>query len=128
MDTKLALSLDPFTSAYLFALMWANISDDEGTPLDEYGTDDLDSGTVTVAEAECKRFQKENAEFLEIAYSENDEYDESQAGHDFALTRNCHGTGFWDRGLGDTGEKLTKAALSYKALNGFFQDGKVYFE
>lgn len=31
-------------------------------------------------------------------------------GHDFWLTRNGHGTGFWDRGLGELGEKLTQAA------------------
>lgn len=28
-------------------------------------------------------------------------------GHDIALTRNGHGAGFWDRGLGESGDKLT---------------------
>lgn len=31
-----------------------------------------------------------------------------QIGHDFWLTRNGHGAGFWDRGQGALGDKLTK--------------------
>lgn len=31
----------------------------------------------------------------------------SQFGHDLALTRNGHGAGFWDRGLGESGVVLT---------------------
>ena len=30
-----------------------------------------------------------------------------QIGHDLWLTRNGHGAGFWDRGLGDRGDSLT---------------------
>lgn len=32
----------------------------------------------------------------------------SQIGHDLILTINGHGAGFWDRGLGELGNKLTK--------------------
>ena len=35
------------------------------------------------------------------------------AGHDFALTRNWHGTGFWDRGLGEIGDMLTNECRPY---------------
>ena len=35
------------------------------------------------------------------------------AGHDFALTRNGHGAGFWDRGLGEMGDMLTKECEPY---------------
>lgn len=31
-------------------------------------------------------------------------------GHDLYLTRNSHGAGFWDRGMGDLGLRLTEAA------------------
>lgn len=34
-------------------------------------------------------------------------------GHDFYLTRNGHGAGFWDRGLGDLGDRLTGASEPY---------------
>ena len=42
-----------------------------------------------------------------------------QIGHDFWLTRNHHGAGFWDRGLEALGERLTAAAQT-------FGDGDVY--
>ena len=35
------------------------------------------------------------------------------AGHDFALTRNGHGTGFWDRGLGEMGDMLSNECKTY---------------
>jgi hypothetical protein len=34
----------------------------------------------------------------------------SQLGHDLFLTRNRHGAGFWDRGLGEIGDELTEVA------------------
>lgn len=33
--------------------------------------------------------------------------DAAQIGHDLILTTNGHGAGFWDRGLGELGQKLT---------------------
>lgn len=35
------------------------------------------------------------------------------AGHDFWLTRNGHGAGFWDRGMGALGDRLTAACKPY---------------
>jgi len=43
--------------------------------------------------------------------------DASQAGHDLALTRNHHGTGFWDRDAGKPGDVLTESA---KALGEYY--------
>jgi hypothetical protein len=41
----------------------------------------------------------------------SDDFD--RHGCDFALTRNHHGLGFWDRGYGDAGKALTRAAHAY---------------
>lgn len=38
-------------------------------------------------------------------------------GHDLMLTRNEHGAGFWDRGLGDLGDRLSEAAKVYGSLS-----------
>ena len=54
-----------------------------------------------------------------------DEYDDltasglnmGQIGHDFWLTREGHGAGFWDRGLGDIGRRLTDAARVYGSID-----------
>lgn len=37
----------------------------------------------------------------------------AQCGHDFVLTANGHGAGFWDRGLGAVGDRLTEATRGY---------------
>lgn len=39
--------------------------------------------------------------------------DPEQLGHDFSLTRNGHGAGFWDRGLGERGTYLTALCKPY---------------
>ena len=73
---------------------------------------------------ECAEFQATHATLLSEAY--RDRYDASSAGHDFWLTRNHHGAGFWDRGLGEVGRKLTEAAHVYGDYDLYVgDDGKV---
>ena len=55
----------------------------------------------------CAEFREANAELLEKA--EELGRTETDCAHDFWLTRNGHGVGFWDRDLGEVGDKLTKA-------------------
>ena len=38
---------------------------------------------------------------------------DSEIAHDFWLTRNGHGAGFWDRGMGELGDRLTELAESH---------------
>lgn len=50
-------------------------------------------------------------------------------GHDFWLTRNGHGAGFWDRGHGELGKELTKIAKSFGECNGFLtEQNQIIFE
>ena len=50
-------------------------------------------------------------------------------GHNFWLTRNHHGTGFWDRELGEDGDKLTDIAQSFGEVSLFVDDdGKFDYE
>ena len=49
-------------------------------------------------------------------------------GVDFWLTRNRHGSGFWDRGLGEAGDKLTELAHSFGEVYTYIgDDGKIHF-
>ena len=121
--------LDEFTTGFLTALMWADLSDEDGNPLDEYGLSDLHPETVSMAKEECAKFQEENSDLLSKAYESGEWYNQAQAGHDFALTRNGHGAGFWDRDLGEVGDKLSEEARAYGELNGgLSDDGLVVFE
>lgn len=53
-----------------------------------------------------------------------------QVGHDFWLTRNHHGTGFWDRGLGERGRWLTERSHPYGEASLYVDthDNKVYYQ
>lgn len=92
--------------AMLECALWAS-SDDEGNPLaDRYGIDDF-----TIAATE--ELVDDLFAFIDSEIADLIEIDPAQVGHDFWLTRNHHGAGFWDRGLGAAGERLTKAASVY---------------
>jgi hypothetical protein len=48
-------------------------------------------------------------------------------GHDFWLSRSGHGSGFWDRGLGELGDKLQALAESFKECAAYEgDDGLLY--
>lgn len=100
--------LERFTKAYVEAALWSSLTDDdEGFDDAGFSWDDIDNESRQRIEADCERFTRENAaDLLDI--------DAAQAGHDFWLTRNGHGAGFWDRDLGEVGERLTEAAHGFQ--------------
>ncbi len=57
---------------------------------------------------------------------EKDQYFLENIGHDFWLTRNGHGVGFWDRDLGEVGEKLTKIAESFGTAHLYVFKNQLY--
>lgn len=66
---------------------------------------------------DCRSFVESNAGDLLDYCRERDrsteDTPEEYAGHDFWLTRAGHGAGFWDRGLGELGDRLSAAATAY---------------
>ncbi len=123
---------DPFVLAYLGALLWSS-TDDNDEPLDKnYSVEDITEDAREKAVEDCGKFKSEAAELLQEA--ENNGYDTEQAGHDFALTRNRHGAGFWDREeiAGEIGKKLTDIAHEFGEYDLYYDggiddpDGSVY--
>lgn len=122
--TVRACEHDEFTAAYLECALWSsndNSDDNGGNPLDDnYGTDDIALEALQSAIDDCRDFQ-----FAESADLEG--LDAGQCGADFWLTRNGHGAGFWDRGLGAVGDRLSKACKPYGSVDLYVgDDGKVY--
>jgi hypothetical protein len=114
--------LDTFTRQYLETALWSSTDCDEScTPLDKnYTIDDLSVSAVNCATVDCDQFREKAGSLL-------DGIDDSQAGHDFWLTRNRHGAGFWDRGLGEVGEQLTKIAQQLGSVDLYVgDDGKIH--
>ena len=114
-------ALDPFTLAYIEAAMWT-LTDDDGASLDYLGLHDLAPETIAQATEDCRRFQATYRADLEATDGE-----EAQHGHDFWLTRNRHGAGFWDREYGAVGDRLTNAAHAEGEVEWYVgEDGMVY--
>ena len=109
-----------FTDAYIACALWSS-TDDNDEPMDNnYCHNDIEGGALMRMAGDCAIFLKNNEHLIE---------DCSQAGHDFWLTRNGHGTGFWDRGLGAVGEQLTNAAQEFGEANLFVSDdGTILFD
>ena len=130
-----ALKLDEFTKAYIECALWSstdNSNEQGGDPLDRnYDVDDIAEETLESMVKDCANFQESNSELLEKWYAECGE-SINRAGHDFWLTRNRHGAGFWDRWNDSTpqgaiGRKLTDAANAYGGCDLYIgNDGKVY--
>ena len=90
-------------SGYLACALWT-ATDENGEPLDKmFSLEDFHEEARSQATSDCAAFCEQNAELLS-------EMEPSQIGHDLWLTRNGHGAGFWDRGLGEVGEQLSQAA------------------
>jgi hypothetical protein len=123
--TKKSSYADAFVDAYITAALWSstdNSTPSGGEPLDaNYSSDDLVPETRLKMVSDC-------LDFLVTAYKIPgfEDLDLSQCGHDFWLTRNGHGTGFWDRDLGRIGEVLTKLSHRYGECNLWVEAGKVY--
>ena len=87
-------------------------------------------GTFDQMRADAERFQREAANDLTAAHDMGVLYGRDQAGADFYLTRVGHGVGFWDRGIGEAGERLTARVGHGTAFPSFDpyigDDGAVY--
>lgn len=84
--------MDAFTRSYIAAALWSSTdnADDRGDePLDaNYGPDDIAPDTLARMVEDCETFQRDNGGDIASDFE--------RAGHDFWLTRNGHGAGFWD--------------------------------
>jgi hypothetical protein len=118
-ETIRIADLDKFTRAYIECALWSSTdTDEEGNiePMDGlYTEDDLASETLKDIAEECKQFQADNGHLFVGQ--------EERAGHDFWLTRNGHGAGFWDGDWPDeVGRQLTDASKAWGSCDLYVGD------
>jgi hypothetical protein len=78
-----------------------------------YSIEDFAPDSLQIMLADCAKFQSVNADLILRAWDESGQ-DAAQCGHDFWLTRNWHGAGFWDGDYTkETGKALTEAAKAF---------------
>ena len=142
------IELDDFTIQYLATALWSStimfpvcedelvdgcMDVDDDHPLhgisedDHYDKDfDIENFTVEALRAachDCADFQESNT--VDLA-----DEDLETAGHDFWLTRNGHGAGFWDGDYEkEKGARLTEDSKVYGELHIWVDtDGSLHFE
>jgi hypothetical protein len=128
-ESASSADIDEFKDAYIEAALWSstdNSNEQGGDPLDDnYDESDISSEMMKDIDEDCKDFVEANFAFIKD--------DLKQAGHDFWLTRNGHGAGFWD---GDwefeidgknAGKHLTEMSKPYGGVDIYVgDDGKLY--
>lgn len=107
--------LDAFVLGYLECAVWAE---------DMGGVENIHGGTLARMILDCEKFQRQNVSDLEAYCASIDRRTMGHAGHDFWLTRNRHGAGFWDRhGVpNDVGKRLTVAAHAFGPFSLYLGD------
>jgi hypothetical protein len=127
--------LDEFTRAYVETALWSsndNSTESGGEPLDaNYSIEDIAPDTLAQMVDDCRKFQAAHGHLLTdehcLRYGPDFGID-GRAGHDFWLTRNGHGAGFWDGDWSAEADAiLTPAAEAFGELDLYVgDDGRIY--
>lgn len=124
-------NLDFFTRQYLETAFWTDEerlkeeAEEMGFDPDEHDFE-WSMEAMDQAKEDCKAFRSDRTvELLDEAGAKDDE----QNAHDFWLTRNHHGAGFWDRGYEEEyGRELTAIAERFGEKSTYLgDDGLIYF-
>lgn len=110
-----------FLNAYIAAALWSS-TDDNDEPLDaNYNAGDLSGDLMDKMIEDCAAF---------LAKADIPDNLLPQAGHDFWLTRNGHGTGFWDRPEvygEEKAQELSALAETFGVVDLYVgDDGRIY--
>jgi hypothetical protein len=130
-------NVDAMARGYLECQLWAqrdyDRDDDGDTMLNEnYSTDDIDPDYVESVRDELADLVVAHPLAVRMfirATAGSDthttrRYDANGSfGHDFYLTREHHGAGFWDRGLGELGRYLTDIAHYADSADDLYDNG-----
>jgi hypothetical protein len=125
-------TLDRIINGYITTALWAETDqsdpDTGGEPLnDNYGPGDLSEDFMRQAREDCAAMADTADLKTYLQYQ-----DAFSFGHDFWLTRNGHGAGFWDRWhdggeLEALGRRLTDMAKPFGEVNLYVgEDGKIH--
>jgi hypothetical protein len=124
-------NLDSFTLGYITAALWSSTGDND-EPLDrDHSIADLAPEALARMVADCTSFQAKAGTLIDSKYLLiiPDRDTDGTFGHDFWLTRNGHGSGYWDTTCyrKSAGEKLDKLAKSFGQCDLYVgDDGRIY--
>jgi hypothetical protein len=108
--------LATFVQQYIYTLKWSECDPDTG---ENFELDDLSEEAEKEIEADCWDFFDAQYDYIKDV--------PASAGHDFALTRNRHGAGFWCGEWGEHGDALTDAAHAYGTQGLYLGDDELLY-
>lgn len=138
---NLADYVERVVTGYIDAMLWSescngtaplDVCDHFGKTGDAAGdcdkslSHDLNYGETDLSGEAYDEIRSDVADFVTANY--HDLFgiiDAALVGHDFLLTRNSHGAGFWDRGYGALGDRLSDAARVYGNVSAYVGDDEL---
>jgi len=124
---KMAAAPENILNHYLVTALWSSSgTTPEGKELEgldsEYGVEDFTPEARAMAEADVEAFLAK-AEPVVKALNPNFDLTDEVIGHDFWLTRNGHGAGFWDGDYPkEIGDALTKISKEFGDVTAYVTD------
>jgi hypothetical protein len=119
--------LEEFTHAFLICLLWSTTNEEDGNLDDKHDLADIHTGTMAGLRQQCADFFNANLVDINAVIDGEPGYTFATAGHDLALSRNGHGSGFFDCGVDEPGARLQEAAQNVGAAEAYVgDDGMVY--
>lgn len=116
--------LDTVTRGYIQAVYCVDTGDSEQPAAD----DEMARSTLIRCFSDCVDFLSYCETSGLLAEYEKSVYTWDSFGIDFWLTRCGHGAGFWDRGMGELGDKLTAACKTFSNVDVYLgDDNLIYF-
>jgi hypothetical protein len=115
------MNLQDFTNSYKVCALW---TEEEQLGIDDANIhDSIDPDTAFRMEEDCRRFVENASTLLH-------DWTAEQAGHDFWLTRNGHGAGFWDKDISTEENRtaLTELSKAFGEYSIYANDNQVHGE
>lgn len=123
MTTFNANHLNAFIAGYIEAMLFAeSATDQHGEEFENLAGFELSAAALDASRMDCARFMDFATLLLKGAMLAGVDYDHTQAGRDLWFSRQGHGVGFWDRGLGVIGDALHNAAQTMGSKSLFVND------
>lgn len=115
-----AMRKSDFLSAYVEALFFTEVTPDSEESMQDKDVDDISYQLARQIIHDCAIFEAAHDRDIDSAYA--------SAGHDFWLTRNGHGAGFWDGDWpGEEGERMDATSKAFGACEIYAgDDGLLY--
>lgn len=118
-DPDLLTMVTSYAETALWSSTECSEDGDMGDALDEnHGVDDIDDAAFAEMVSDCESFRDAQAELLS-------DVDPSDAGHNFWLSRNGHGAGFFDSDA-EHADDLQAATKPYGSVDLYAHEGKVF--